>query len=64
MRAAICRGQAEFAREAAAAIKTPIGELPGRVAQLSEERRRLERELADAKKAAGAGAGPANRGRR
>ena len=43
-------GQAEIAREAASAIKTPIGELAGRVAQLSEERRKLERELAEAKK--------------
>jgi alanyl-tRNA synthetase len=43
-------GQAEIAREAASAIKTPIGELAGRVAQLAEERRRLERELAEAKK--------------
>jgi alanyl-tRNA synthetase len=43
-------GQAEIARETAFAIKTPIGELAGRVAQLSEERRKLERELAEAKK--------------
>ncbi len=44
-------GQAEIARDTAAAIKTPIGELAARVATLSEERRRLERELAEAKKA-------------
>jgi alanyl-tRNA synthetase len=43
-------GQAEIAREAASAIKTPIGELSARVAQLAEERRKLERELAEAKK--------------
>jgi alanyl-tRNA synthetase len=43
-------GQAEIAREAASAIKTPIGELSARVTQLSEERRKLERELAEAKK--------------
>src|SRR6266404_2382177 len=54
-------GQAEIAREAAYAIKTPIGELAGRVAQLSEERRRLERELAEAKKQL-ALAGPAKGG--
>jgi alanyl-tRNA synthetase len=54
-------GQAEIARDAAAAIKTPIGELSARVAMLSEERRRLERELADAKKAL-ALAGPAKSG--
>ncbi|HEY4273965.1 MAG TPA: alanine--tRNA ligase [Rhizomicrobium sp.] len=50
--------QAELAREAAAALKTNAGDLPGRVAALSDERRRLERELADAKKAL-ALAGPA-----
>ena len=54
-------GQAEIAREAAFAIKTPIGELAGRVAQLAEERRRLERELAEAKKQL-ALAGPAQSG--
>jgi len=43
-------GQAGIARDAASAIKTPIGELSARVAQLSEERRKLERELAEAKK--------------
>jgi len=53
--------QAELAREAAAALKTSAGELPGRVAALSEERRRLERELADARKAL-ALAGPAKSG--
>ncbi|MBW8708638.1 MAG: alanine--tRNA ligase, partial [Alphaproteobacteria bacterium] len=54
-------GQAEIAREAAFAIKTPIGELAGRVAQLAEERRKLERELAGAKKQL-ALAGPAKSG--
>jgi len=54
-------GQAEVARETASAIKTPIGELAGRVAQLSEERRKLERELAEAKKQL-ALAGPAKSG--
>jgi len=54
-------GQAEIARLAASAIKTPIGELAGRVAQLSEDRRRLERELAEAKKQL-ALAGPAKSG--
>jgi alanyl-tRNA synthetase len=44
-------GQAEIAREAAAALRTSAAELPARVVQLSDERRRLERELADAKKA-------------
>ena len=54
-------GQAEIAREAASAIKTPIGELPARVTQLSEERRKLERDLAEAKKQL-ALAGPAKGG--
>lgn len=54
-------GQAGIAREAASAIKTPIGELAGRVAQLSEERRKLERELTEAKKQL-ALAGPAKSG--
>jgi len=53
--------QAELAREAAAALKTNAGDLPGRVAALADERRRLERELADAKKAL-ALAGPAKAG--
>jgi len=50
--------QSELAREAAAALKTSPAELPVRVAQLADERRRLERELAEAKKAL-ALAGPA-----
>ena len=54
-------GQAEIAREAASAIKAPIGELSSRVVQLSEERRKLERELAEAKKQL-ALAGPAQSG--
>ncbi|MGZ6009319.1 MAG: alanine--tRNA ligase, partial [Rhizomicrobium sp.] len=54
-------GQAEIAREAAAALKTNPAELPARVAQLSDDRRRLERELADAKKAL-ALAGPVTSG--
>jgi alanyl-tRNA synthetase len=53
--------QAELAREAAAALKTNAAELPARVAQLAEERRRLERELGEAKKAL-ALAGPASGG--
>jgi len=51
-------GQAELAREAAGALKTSPAELPQRVAQLAEERRKLERELNDAKRAL-ALAGPA-----
>ncbi|HZF42639.1 MAG TPA: alanine--tRNA ligase [Sphingomonadaceae bacterium] len=46
-------------REAAATLKVSPDEVPGRVAALVEERRRLERELAAAKKslASGGGAG-------
>jgi alanyl-tRNA synthetase len=50
--------QANLAREAAAALKTTPTDLPLRVAQLAEERRKLERELAEARKAL-ALAGPA-----
>ena len=51
-------GQAELAREAASALKTTLAELPIRVTQLADDRRRLERELAEAKKTL-ALAGPA-----
>ena len=43
--------QADLAKEAAAALKTSPADLPARALALSEERRKLERELADAKKA-------------
>jgi alanyl-tRNA synthetase len=43
--------QAELVREAAGALKTSAAELPARAAQLSDGYRKLERELADAKKA-------------
>jgi alanyl-tRNA synthetase len=53
----------EKLREAAAALKSSPDEVPQRVAQLVEDRRRLERELAEAKKAlalgGGGGAAPA-----
>ncbi|MBO9711954.1 alanine--tRNA ligase [Sphingomonas sp.] len=54
----------ERLREAAAALKASPDEVPTRVAALVEERRRLERELADAKKALamGGGAGAAATG--
>ena len=51
-------GQAELAREAAAALNTNAGDLPARVAALFDQRRKLERELAEARKAL-ALAGPA-----
>jgi alanyl-tRNA synthetase len=46
-------------REAAATLKASPDEVPARVASLVEERRRLERELADAKKALAMGGGAA-----
>ncbi|BCW88191.1 Alanine--tRNA ligase [Alphaproteobacteria bacterium SO-S41] len=54
-------GQAGIAREAAAAIKAAPAELVERVVTLADERRRLERELADVKKKL-ALAGPASSG--
>jgi alanyl-tRNA synthetase len=44
-------------REAAATLKSAPDEVPARIAVLVEERRRLERELADAKKALAMGGG-------
>jgi alanyl-tRNA synthetase len=44
-------------REAAATLKSSPDEVPARIATLVEERRRLERELADAKKALAMGGG-------
>ena len=46
-------------REAAAALKTAPDDVPARVAALVEERRKLERELAEAKKALALGGGAA-----
>ena len=47
----------EKLREAAATLRTTPDEVPARVAALLDERRRLERELADAKKALALGGG-------
>jgi alanyl-tRNA synthetase len=44
-------------REAAASLKSAPDEVPARIASLIEDRRRLERELADAKKALAMGGG-------
>jgi len=49
----------ERLREAAATLKASPDEVPARVAALMEDRRRLERELADAKKALALGGGGA-----
>lgn len=46
-------------REAAATLKAAPDEVPARIASLVEERRRLERELADAKKQLATGGGAA-----
>jgi alanyl-tRNA synthetase len=50
-------GRDDRLREAAAALKSTPDEVPARVAALIEDRRRLERELADAKKALALGGG-------
>jgi len=49
----------ELAKAAAAELKAPVEDMPQRVAQVLDERRRLERELSEAKKklAMGGGAG-------
>ena len=49
-------------KEAAAALKAAPEEVPARVAALVEDRRRLERELAEAKKALALGGGKAGSG--
>ena len=46
-------------REAAATLKSSPEEVPARIASLVDERKRLERELADVKKALAMGGGPA-----
>jgi alanyl-tRNA synthetase len=50
-------GREDRLKEAAAALKAAPDEVPARVASLIEERRRLERELAEAKKALALGGG-------
>jgi alanyl-tRNA synthetase len=54
-------GQANALAEAAAALRTTADEVPGRIAALLDERRRMEREISDLtrKLAAGGGGGPA-----
>jgi len=54
-------GREERLREAASALKTTPEEVPARVAALVEERRKLERELAEAKKALALGGGGGNK---
>ena len=50
-------GRDERLREAAATLKSAPDEVPARIASLVEERRRLERELAEARKALALGGG-------
>jgi alanyl-tRNA synthetase len=50
-------GREDRLREAAASLKAPPEDVPARVAALLDERRRLERELAEAKKALALGGG-------
>jgi alanyl-tRNA synthetase len=47
----------ELAKLAAAELKSPVEEMPGRLAHVLEERRRLERELAEARKKLALGGG-------
>jgi alanyl-tRNA synthetase len=54
-------GRDESLREVAATLKASPEDVPARVASLVEERRRLERELADAKKALALGGGGAGK---
>ena len=54
---AFVAGEEGILRQAAAALRTNPAELPARIAGVVEERRRLERELADARRAL-ANAGP------
>ncbi len=51
------KSQAHLAKAAAVSLKTPLAELPERVAQLQDERRKLERELGEAKKKLALGGG-------
>ncbi|MBU6425646.1 MAG: alanine--tRNA ligase, partial [Rhodospirillales bacterium] len=43
-------GESKLLAEAAAAIKAPAAELPGRIAQLQDDKKRLERQVADLQK--------------
>ncbi len=49
--------QGELAKTAAAELKVPLEEMPARLVQVLEERRKLERDLSDAKKKLAMGGG-------
>lgn len=51
------KAQAELAKVVSANLKAPLDQVPARVAQLQEERKKLERELADAKRRLALGGG-------
>ena len=51
------RHLAELAKAASAELRAPLEDVPNRLAQLLDERRRLERELADARKKLAMGGG-------
>jgi len=54
--------QAELAKTAAAELKAPLEELPARITALLDERKKLERELTEAKKKLAMGGGAATSG--
>ncbi|MBV8239190.1 MAG: alanine--tRNA ligase [Hyphomicrobiales bacterium] len=56
------RHLAELAKAAAAELKAPVEDMPQRVAQVLDERRRLERELSEAKKKLAMGGGASAQG--
>ena len=51
------QAQADIAKDAAAVFRTSTAELPARLTALADEKRKLERELAEAKKALALGGG-------
>jgi alanyl-tRNA synthetase len=54
---AYLKGRAQIAADVAESLKVPLKDLPRRVAALSEERRTLEKELAEAKRKLAMGGG-------
>ena len=56
------QAQVELARRAAAELRAPLEDMPARVAGLVEERKRLERELSEARKKLAMGGGGAAAG--
>jgi alanyl-tRNA synthetase len=54
--------QVQTAKAAAAELKTPLEELPARIASLLDERKKLERELTDARKKLAMGGGATAKG--